>query len=117
MPMSAPRMCGHAGCGATATYPDRYCQAHRKDMGGDSARGAARSCGPTGRGYDSTWIKLRRVFLAEHPLCANPYGLHDDLPPFAEIVDHIVPISEGGERLDEANLQALCRRCHARKHP
>jgi 5-methylcytosine-specific restriction endonuclease McrA len=30
-------------------------------------------------------------------------------------VDHIIPISEGGERFDEDNLQAACKRCHAWK--
>lgn len=30
-------------------------------------------------------------------------------------VDHIVPLAEGGARLDRANLQALCHRCHMRK--
>lgn len=30
-------------------------------------------------------------------------------------VDHVVPIRRGGARLDPANLQALCKRCHSRK--
>lgn len=29
--------------------------------------------------------------------------------------DHIVPISQGGERYDVANGQTLCLRCHGRK--
>jgi len=34
--------------------------------------------------------------------------------PSAE-VDHIIPLSLGGERLDRANLQPLCKTCHSRK--
>lgn len=30
-------------------------------------------------------------------------------------VDHIVPIAEGGEPFDMANLKAICRRCHIGK--
>jgi len=29
--------------------------------------------------------------------------------------DHVVAISQGGERYDVANGQTLCMRCHARK--
>jgi 5-methylcytosine-specific restriction endonuclease McrA len=29
-----------------------------------------------------------------------------------EEVDHIIPIDDGGARLDEENLQAACRPCH-----
>jgi 5-methylcytosine-specific restriction protein A len=30
----------------------------------------------------------------------------------ATLVDHIVPIRDGGAILDPANCQPLCRRCH-----
>lgn len=34
----------------------------------------------------------------------------------AEIVDHIVPVDVApGRRLDDSNLQSLCRSCHAVK--
>lgn len=35
----------------------------------------------------------------------NDYGLCD-------VVDHILPLSEGGAKLDEDNLQPLCNRHH-----
>jgi 5-methylcytosine-specific restriction protein A len=34
----------------------------------------------------------------------------------AEIVDHIIPLAQGGEKYDESNLQALCASHHATKH-
>jgi 5-methylcytosine-specific restriction protein A len=36
------------------------------------------------------------------------------LTPF-HTIDHIKPISEGGEPLDIDNLQTLCKECHAIK--
>ena len=33
----------------------------------------------------------------------------------ANEVDHIIPLCIGGERLDPANLQCLCRPCHQQK--
>lgn len=31
------------------------------------------------------------------------------------LVDHIIPLDQGGERLNENNLQTLCAACHAKK--
>jgi 5-methylcytosine-specific restriction endonuclease McrA len=33
----------------------------------------------------------------------------------AAVTDHIVALREGGERLDPANFQSLCRGCNAAK--
>jgi 5-methylcytosine-specific restriction protein A len=65
------------------------------------------------RGYDATWRKLRALKLATDPLCAE-CERKGDVTAAAE-VDHILPMSRGGERLDWANLQSLCKQCHSRK--
>ncbi len=31
------------------------------------------------------------------------------------VTDHIVPMAQGGEKYDEANLQTLCRACNTAK--
>jgi 5-methylcytosine-specific restriction enzyme A len=31
------------------------------------------------------------------------------------VVDHVVPLKDGGARFDRANLQPLCVSCHNRK--
>ena len=64
---------------------------------------------PADRGYDNRWRRFaKKWYLPQHPLCVacgQP----------AQCVDHILPLSEGGEKYDEANLQALCQSCHNRK--
>jgi 5-methylcytosine-specific restriction enzyme A len=61
------------------------------------------------RGYDSDWSKLRKQFLRQHPICAK-------CGRPAYIAHHIVPIDEGGKRLDDDNLMAMCRNCHEKHH-
>lgn len=68
---------------------------------------------PSKRGYDRRWMRLRRWFLARHPLCAHCLKRGFTTP--ATEVDHIKPLREGGARLDQSNLQALCKSCHSRK--
>ena len=61
----------------------------------------------------SAWRRLRKIIIQLEPLCrwCNEEG---KVVP-AQMVDHIIPIKQGGEKLDRANLQPLCNRCHAQK--
>lgn len=65
----------------------------------------------TERGYNWTWRKARRIFLAENPLCRM--CLDDGRETAATVVDHRVP-HLGNETLfwDTANWQALCKLHH-----
>ena len=56
---------------------------------------------------------MRRWFLARHPLCAHCLKRGFTTP--ATEVDHIKPLRQGGARLDQTNLQSLCKPCHSRK--
>jgi hypothetical protein len=83
------------------------------------------------RGYDAAWEKFRRWFATVVPaICGasleNPLPIPSPLTPdpfpcgragpSAEMhLDHKVPLSEGGARLDPDNVQWLCRKCHNRK--
>ena len=48
--------------------------------------------------------------MRREPFCQAP-----DCQEMADEVDHIVPLARGGARLNPANLQSLCKRCHSKK--
>ena len=61
--------------------------------------------------YDTAdWKRIAALQLARQPLCQACPGI-----VAATLVDHIVPITAGGAERDPANLQSLCRCCHADK--
>ncbi len=110
--MRASRPCATPGCPGLVTGGARLCarcQATGSAHAYDEARGSAAA-----RGYDATWRKLRLMMLAQHPLCADPWGVHGGAPPLATDVDHVVAKRHGGTD-DPANLQCLCHACHSRK--
>jgi 5-methylcytosine-specific restriction enzyme A len=64
--------------------------------------------------YDTIrWQKFRRWYLSIHPLCE--ICERDGRTTPAVLVDHIHELKDGGQQYDSANVQALCRLCHARK--
>ena len=59
--------------------------------------------------YQTTqWRKLRNMFIKENPLCV-------ECEDIARVVDHITPISDGGDALSWQNLQSMCHKCHNSK--
>lgn len=68
---------------------------------------------PSKRGYDRAWQRLRRWYLARHPFCVHCLNRDEHVP--ATEVDHIIPINQGVARLDQKNLQSLCKPCHSCK--
>ena len=62
----------------------------------------------------SRWQKLREYKKHRNPLCEECLRNHVITP--ATLVDHILPIAEGGAPFDIANLQSLCAACHNKKH-
>lgn len=74
----------------------------------DVSRGSAAS-----RGYDADWRKTREAVIREQPICAF-HGVSKVCTGLSETVDHIQPLSAGGERLGRANLRGLCNECHFR---
>jgi 5-methylcytosine-specific restriction endonuclease McrA len=62
----------------------------------------------------SRWLRLRLLFLAEHPLCVECERQGKIVS--AVDVDHITPHGgDWGLFLDRANLQGLCKACHGVK--
>jgi 5-methylcytosine-specific restriction protein A len=90
-----------------------YCAVHEAERKREADR---RRPNAAQRGYDSKWQRYALSFLRVHPLCFGyPPGLHGDVPPFSQVVDHILPMEDGGGQYDRGNLQALCVRCHQMK--
>lgn len=59
------------------------------------------------------WRFLRADCLSEEPLCRQ--CKKEGRLTTAKVLDHIIPIRLGGERLDKKNLQPLCHSCHNTK--
>jgi len=86
----------------------QYCQVHKKkeQKRYDEQRGTAAQ-----RGYGPRWKKYRRWYLQRHPLCVH----YDDCHNVATVVDHIKPVSKGGDFWDPDNHQPMCKPCHDQK--
>lgn len=71
--------------------------------------------------YWTKWKRLRKAFWhteanrqgMAHPLCVSCEK--KGRITLATDVDHITPISQGGNKEDFDNMQVLCKSCHARK--
>jgi 5-methylcytosine-specific restriction protein A len=63
----------------------------------------------TQRGYDYQWSRVSQLIRRSEPICRRCKNA------LAQMVDHIKPLKEGGDRLDLANLQPLCNKCHSSK--
>lgn len=112
MPRKAPTPCRHPGCAAVLSSAG-YCDVHRPASHRDYGRARRRFDAEVDFYRSGHWRSVRWAYLCEHPLCAICLG-HERYVP-ATVVDHIVPIKDGGDRFDTANLQSLCVSCHNRK--
>ncbi len=112
-PSKAPRPCMHPGCPEMAMASGSRCLRHKRER--QSVEITRRMESPEAREhkafYDSsTWRKFRLELLRREPLCRVCRAA--GCVTLAEMVDHIVPIRLGGDRLSWANVQPLCARCH-----
>ena len=107
MPRLSRKPCAYPGCPETLEYTARkYCARHAPSR--DVSAEERRRTKPRKRFYGlASWQRLRRLFLRAHPWCLCGAA--------ATVVDHVIPIADGGEPLDAANLQPMCASCHSKK--
>jgi 5-methylcytosine-specific restriction protein A len=102
------KYCAETGCKEIVSA-GKYCSNHGPKAKHDERRGSSSK-----RGYNKTWEKVRKNYLARFPLCER--CKEQGRITSAVLVHHIKPIRQGGERLNPDNLQALCVSCHALIH-
>ncbi len=96
------RICTEPGCDAIADGP--RCPNHIRSR--DKVRTATR-----GTTYsDREWRRIRLLVLARDDYRCQLRGRR--CTGDATAVDHIIPLSKGGSRLDPRNLRASCSWCN-----
>lgn len=113
MPISAKTPCRHAGCRALVDKPG-HCDQHRKESFKAQKQSASDDYKERNRFYQrSAWKRVRLAHLQDEPLCRScrKAGRLAE----AKIVDHIIPITDGGDEYADVNLQSLCTSCHNTK--
>ena len=110
------RFCNWPGCNRLTT--GRYCEEHaleyekqKKEKGIEYNRSRV---GATKAGYGIDWQRARRAYLSKNPLCEMCKTRGKIVP--AILVHHVKEISQGGDRLSEDNMMALCNDCHEKIH-
>jgi len=112
MPTKPQWPCRFPGCPNRAIPGRTYCDEHfkqterarRKRLEGDECEAFY---------HTRTWQIIRRAVLEQEPLCRSCKEMGRFVP--ATVVDHIVPIRQGGDKMSMDNLQPLCASCHERK--
>lgn len=103
MPWASGRTCRVPGCSQLAAGLGTYrCPPHERQYRADLDAGRQ---SPSKRGYNATWAKVRRAWLAAHPRCVRCGAL-------ATEVDHIVALKAGGTN-SGTNLRSFCKPCHS----
>lgn len=104
MPLACPKPCRHHGC-PRLQGANGFCEVHEAE----GIRTDTRKLNSRQRGYSAAWSKFAATYRRAHPVCERCGKL-------AFIVHHKIPLAEGGAQFDEANLMALCFKCHEQVH-
>ncbi|MEM6397495.1 MAG: HNH endonuclease signature motif containing protein [Bacteroidota bacterium] len=88
----------------------------RKNRHQDDPEQRTRERKPSGnqRFYNrKAWRATRKAYIQSNPLCevCSYIGRTEA----ADVVDHLIAISQGGSEYDSANLMAMCHRHHNQK--
>ena len=110
MPRKPKRPCSYPGC--PKLVDGQYCEEHKQLV--------EKQYNLYGRNAESenfyrspAWRFARKQQLKLHPFCEECLKAGERTK--ATMVDHIIPIRQGGDKLSPTNLQSLCWSCHSRK--
>ena len=110
MPHLPKKPCRYPNC-PNLTH-NLYCEVHKKKIDSDYNKYQRDSFSKTF--YNTPrWRAVRKQKLTLSPFCEECYKNGTIIK--ATMVDHILPIKQGGAPLDMDNLQSLCWSCHSRK--
>ena len=90
-----------------------YCDTHRSSVHRDYGRARRGFDAEVGFYNSARWRAVRAAFLRAHPVCVVCAARCRVVA--ALVVDHVVPIKDGGARFDVKNLQSLCIADHNAK--
>ncbi|HPF54679.1 MAG TPA: HNH endonuclease [Clostridia bacterium] len=110
MPQKPKTPCRYPGC--SALCEEAYCDKHRQQVNHEYNT-QQRDKAASSFYASARWRSLRKQKLALNPMCEE-CARQNRLTP-ATMVDHIIPIKQGGQALDMENLQSLCWSCHSAK--
>ncbi len=109
MPRMPKKPCAFPGC--PNLTDGTYCEEHKKIIAQQYEKNGRDK--KHGKRYGKNWQRIRRAYVAAHPLCERCAAQGRYVP--VEEVHHVVPLADGGTN-DWDNLMGLCRRCHAELH-
>ena len=110
MPRKPKRPCSYPGC--PRLVEGRYCEEHQR-LVNKQYNQYGRDTFTKSFYKTPEWLEAKAEQLAKHPYCAE--CLKAGIRKRACMVDHIIPIKQGGDKFAPSNLQSLCWSCHSRK--
>jgi 5-methylcytosine-specific restriction protein A len=115
MPYQAKHPCAYHGC-PNVTHT-KYCAAHShlqlKEIADKRKESDARRGTSSERGYGARWGRVRKAFLASHPLCSE--CAKQGLLVSATDVHHKIAHQGNYDLMwDESNFESLCHSCHSK---
>ena len=110
MPHRAKKPCNHPGCGTAIPAKDKHCIAHLPLHKDDYKRKIPQ----TGIYASPRWRKYRQWYLNRNPACVHKTN-QIECGELATVIDHIIPVNQGGSFWHSENHQAMCKRHHDKK--
>lgn len=67
---------------------------------------------PRERGYDRAWDQFSVAYRRRNPFCEACE--QQGVDRICDVVDHMIPLADGGDRLEVENVWSLCHEHHNR---